>query len=179
MHSRRLPPQTLPLLAVAVFALAMLASTNVPSTEYIHRTCRSRLRRARRRICVNRRSFPLRCGIAEIVRDAIFYAGLTTLTRSHPANSVSKLFYADNWEDATNFVPDPYVNIARYMRSGFRPASFIPVGEVRPVFSAITTTTPASLSCAAASRALSTPQLLCHIQVSECSTGSLSEWWPS
>lgn len=30
MHSRRLPPQTIPLLAVAVFALAMLASTNAP-----------------------------------------------------------------------------------------------------------------------------------------------------
>lgn len=46
-----------------------------------------------------------------IVRDAIFYAGLETLARSRPAHSVSRVFYADNWEDATNFVPDTYVNI--------------------------------------------------------------------
>jgi LmbE family N-acetylglucosaminyl deacetylase len=46
-----------------------------------------------------------------IVRDAVFYAGLETLARSHPAHSVSKVFYADNWEDATNFVPDTYVDI--------------------------------------------------------------------
>lgn len=46
-----------------------------------------------------------------IVRDAIFYAGLETLTRVRPAHAVSKLFYADNWEDATNFVPDTYIDI--------------------------------------------------------------------
>ena len=46
-----------------------------------------------------------------IVRDAIFYAGLQTLQRSRPAHAVSKLFYADNWEDASNFIPDTYLNI--------------------------------------------------------------------
>jgi N-acetylglucosamine malate deacetylase 1 len=46
-----------------------------------------------------------------IVRDAVFYAALETLVRSRPAHSVSKIFYADNWEDATNFVADTYVDI--------------------------------------------------------------------
>ena len=46
-----------------------------------------------------------------LVRDAVFYAGLETLARSRPAHSVSKLFYVENWEDASNFVPDTYVDI--------------------------------------------------------------------
>jgi LmbE family N-acetylglucosaminyl deacetylase len=46
-----------------------------------------------------------------IVRDAIFYAGLQTLERNRPAHSVTKIFYADNWEDATNFVADTYIDI--------------------------------------------------------------------
>lgn len=46
-----------------------------------------------------------------IVRDGVFYAGLETLARSQPAHAVSKVFYADNWEDAANFVPDTYIDI--------------------------------------------------------------------
>jgi N-acetylglucosamine malate deacetylase 1 len=46
-----------------------------------------------------------------IVRDAVFYAGLQTMERKYPPHAVSKLFYADNWEDAANFVPDTYLNI--------------------------------------------------------------------
>ena len=46
-----------------------------------------------------------------IVRDAVFYAGLETLTRNRPAHSVAKIYYADNWEDASNFVPDTYLDI--------------------------------------------------------------------
>jgi len=46
-----------------------------------------------------------------IVRDAVFYAGLETLSRVRPAHSVSRIFYADNWEDATSFVPDTYLDI--------------------------------------------------------------------
>lgn len=46
-----------------------------------------------------------------IVRDAVFYAGLETLTREHPAHAVSSIFYAENWEDAVNFVPDTYIDI--------------------------------------------------------------------
>jgi N-acetylglucosamine malate deacetylase 1 len=46
-----------------------------------------------------------------IVRDAIFYAGLETLTREHSPHAVSKIFYAENWEDAANFAPDTYIDI--------------------------------------------------------------------
>jgi len=62
-----------------------------------------------------------------IVRDAIFYSALTTLTRSHPAHSVSKLFYADNWEDATNFVPDTYVNIEPVYEKWLQACDFFPM----------------------------------------------------
>ena len=47
----------------------------------------------------------------EIVSDAIFYAGLPAITRQAAAHSVSKLFYADNWEDAEGFRPDTYLDI--------------------------------------------------------------------
>lgn len=46
-----------------------------------------------------------------IVHDAIFFAGLQTMERSKPAHSVAKLYYADNWEDATNFQADTYLDI--------------------------------------------------------------------
>jgi N-acetylglucosamine malate deacetylase 1 len=46
-----------------------------------------------------------------IVRDAIFYAGLETLTRERPAHAVAKVFYPENWEDAANFVPDTYIDV--------------------------------------------------------------------
>ncbi|HET9308959.1 MAG TPA: PIG-L family deacetylase [Candidatus Sulfotelmatobacter sp.] len=62
-----------------------------------------------------------------IVRDAIFYAALATLTRSHPAHPVSKLFYADNWEDATNFVPDTYVNIEPVYEKWLQACDFYPM----------------------------------------------------
>jgi LmbE family N-acetylglucosaminyl deacetylase len=62
-----------------------------------------------------------------IVRDAIFYAGLATLSRTHPAHSVSKLFYADNWEDATNFVPDTYVNIDPVYEKWMEACDFYPM----------------------------------------------------
>src|SRR5271157_5874755 len=47
----------------------------------------------------------------DIVEDAIFYAGLPGIVRREPAHGVRKLFYADNWEDATGFVPDTYLDI--------------------------------------------------------------------
>jgi LmbE family N-acetylglucosaminyl deacetylase len=47
-----------------------------------------------------------------IVRDAIFYAGLTTLHRDTAAHAVRRLYYADNWEDADNFRPDVYLDIS-------------------------------------------------------------------
>lgn len=62
-----------------------------------------------------------------IVRDAIFYAGLETLSRSRPAHSVPKLFYADNWEDASNFVPDTYVNIEPVYGKWLQACDFYPM----------------------------------------------------
>ncbi len=47
-----------------------------------------------------------------IVRDAIFYAGLPALSRERPSHSVEKLFFAENWEDMTNFQPDTYLDIS-------------------------------------------------------------------
>jgi LmbE family N-acetylglucosaminyl deacetylase len=50
-------------------------------------------------------------GCHMIVRDAVFYAGLGTMTRTDPPYAVRKLFYADNWEDADNYKPDTYLDI--------------------------------------------------------------------
>lgn len=46
-----------------------------------------------------------------IVRDAIFYAALATMTRKDPPSPGARLLYADNWEDADNFKPDTYLDI--------------------------------------------------------------------
>lgn len=46
-----------------------------------------------------------------IVRDAIFLAALGTLERKLPPHSAGRTYYADNWEDATNFAPDTYIDI--------------------------------------------------------------------
>jgi LmbE family N-acetylglucosaminyl deacetylase len=62
-----------------------------------------------------------------IVRDAIFYAGLGTLVRSHPEHSVSKVFYADNWEDATNFVADTYLDIEAVYEKWLQACDFYPM----------------------------------------------------
>ena len=47
-----------------------------------------------------------------IVRDAVFYAGLPAIARKLPAHTVQSLFFADNWEDATNFQPDTYLDVS-------------------------------------------------------------------
>lgn len=47
----------------------------------------------------------------QIVQDAIFYAALPAIARKLPPHSVGKLFFDDNWEDATGFVPDTYLDI--------------------------------------------------------------------
>lgn len=62
-----------------------------------------------------------------IVRDALFYAGLETLQRSRPAHSVSKIFYAENWEDATNFLPDTYVSIESIYEKWLQACDFYPM----------------------------------------------------
>lgn len=62
-----------------------------------------------------------------IVRDAVFYAGLETLARTHPAHSVSKIYYADNWEDATNFVPDTFLDIEAVYEKWLQACDFYPM----------------------------------------------------
>ena len=62
-----------------------------------------------------------------IVRDAVFYAGLETMTRTHPAHSVSKIFYADNWEDASNFIPDTYLDIDGVREKWLQACDFYPM----------------------------------------------------
>src|SRR5438552_8176138 len=47
----------------------------------------------------------------DIVEDAIFYAGLPSIVRKEPAHEVRKLLSADNWEDATGFIADTYLDI--------------------------------------------------------------------
>jgi LmbE family N-acetylglucosaminyl deacetylase len=47
-----------------------------------------------------------------IARDAIFYAALQTMARKDAPHAVRKLFFADNWEDADNFKPDTYLDVA-------------------------------------------------------------------
>jgi LmbE family N-acetylglucosaminyl deacetylase len=47
-----------------------------------------------------------------IVNDAIFYAGLSTLARQHPAHSARTLFFAENWEDVQGFAPDTYLDVS-------------------------------------------------------------------
>jgi LmbE family N-acetylglucosaminyl deacetylase len=62
-----------------------------------------------------------------IVRDGVFYAGLQTLHRSRPAHVVSKLFYADNWEDAGNFIADTYLNIDAICEKWLQACDFYPM----------------------------------------------------
>jgi N-acetylglucosamine malate deacetylase 1 len=62
-----------------------------------------------------------------IVRDAVFFAGLETLTRTGPAHSVSKIFYAENWEDAAKFVPNTYVDIERVREKWLEACDFYPM----------------------------------------------------
>jgi LmbE family N-acetylglucosaminyl deacetylase len=62
-----------------------------------------------------------------IVRDAIFYAGLQTLQRSRAAHAVSKLFYGDNWEDASNFIADTYLNIDAVYEKWLQSCDFYPM----------------------------------------------------
>ena len=47
----------------------------------------------------------------DIVDDAVFYAGLPALVRKDPTHAVKKLLFADNWEDATGFIADTYLDI--------------------------------------------------------------------
>jgi len=62
-----------------------------------------------------------------VVRDAVFYAGLETLTRNRPSHAVSRVFYAENWEDANNFVPDTYLDIEPVYEKWLQACDFYPM----------------------------------------------------
>src|SRR5262245_118604 len=62
-----------------------------------------------------------------IVHDAIFYADLAPLERKHPSHTVSKLYYADNWEDANNFQPDTYLDIGPVYEKWMQACDFYPM----------------------------------------------------
>jgi N-acetylglucosamine malate deacetylase 1 len=47
----------------------------------------------------------------DIVEDAAFYASLPTLVRTAPAHAVTRVFYANNWEDAEGFRTDAYLDV--------------------------------------------------------------------
>jgi N-acetylglucosamine malate deacetylase 1 len=55
-----------------------------------------------------------------IVRDAIFYAELR-------AHKVRKLFFADNWEDATNYEPDVFLDITPVYEEWVRACAIFPM----------------------------------------------------
>lgn len=63
----------------------------------------------------------------EIVQNAIFYAGLPALTRGEPAHEVRALFFADNWEDADNFVADTYLDITPVFQQYLGACSIFPM----------------------------------------------------
>lgn len=48
-----------------------------------------------------------------IVGDARFFAGLPALERSLPAHFASRLYYAENWEDAVGFKPYIYADFSK------------------------------------------------------------------
>lgn len=47
-----------------------------------------------------------------IVNDARYYAALPTFVREKPAHFASRLYYAENWEDAVDYRPYVYVDFA-------------------------------------------------------------------
>jgi LmbE family N-acetylglucosaminyl deacetylase len=48
-----------------------------------------------------------------IVNDARFFAGLASFERKDPAFFASKLYYAENWEDAVDYRPYVYVDFSQ------------------------------------------------------------------
>ncbi len=63
----------------------------------------------------------------DIVEDAIFYAGLPALVRKEPAHGIRRLFFADNWEDATGFVADTYLDITPVFDRWLKACSAFPM----------------------------------------------------
>jgi len=47
-----------------------------------------------------------------IVKDAQFYAGVAGFERKHPPHFAAGPYYAENWEDPTDFKPHTYVRVS-------------------------------------------------------------------
>ena len=45
-----------------------------------------------------------------IVNDARFFAGLASMQRHEPSHFASRLYYAENWEDAVDYAPYVYID---------------------------------------------------------------------
>jgi N-acetylglucosamine malate deacetylase 1 len=63
----------------------------------------------------------------DIVDDAVFYAGLPAIVRKDPALAIRKIFYADNWEDASGFAADTYLDISPVYDSWLNACSIFPM----------------------------------------------------
>ncbi len=63
----------------------------------------------------------------DIVQDAIFYAGLSGIVRERPAHEVRTLYFADNWEDASGFVADTYLDITPVFERWMKACSLFPM----------------------------------------------------
>jgi LmbE family N-acetylglucosaminyl deacetylase len=63
----------------------------------------------------------------EIVEDAVFYAALPAIARERAAHSVGKIFYADNWEDATGFQADTYLDTTPVFDQWFEACGAFPM----------------------------------------------------
>jgi LmbE family N-acetylglucosaminyl deacetylase len=48
----------------------------------------------------------------EIVRKALFKAGLPAFKRENPAHSIQALLYSENWEDMENYSADIYLDVS-------------------------------------------------------------------
>jgi LmbE family N-acetylglucosaminyl deacetylase len=47
----------------------------------------------------------------DIVQDALFYAALPSVKRSHPPHSVRSLYFPENWEDMDGWRADVYLDV--------------------------------------------------------------------
>lgn len=62
-----------------------------------------------------------------VVRDAIFYAALVAKQRVLAAHSVRKTYFAENWEDETNFQADTYLDITPVFESWQKACALFPM----------------------------------------------------
>lgn len=62
-----------------------------------------------------------------VVKDAMFYAALPAIARKFPAHSVGKLFFADNWEDTTDFKADTYLEVTPAFDRWFEACAAFPM----------------------------------------------------